>query len=109
MRINVDNFCHKLLHVHDIAPTEVLDHFLHGLQPSMRAQVLIACASIFACAAILAKHIAGAHGKAACNGPQLIDLGSVQGSSMGVTYYGVRQGNCTRTEQGHSGQRKQGG
>ena len=48
MRAYVDNFCCKLLHMHDTAPAEVLDHFLHGLHPSVHTQVLVADPSTFA-------------------------------------------------------------
>ena len=100
----IDNFCHKLLHVHDTAPVEVLDCFLHRLHPSVRAQVLVADPNTFAHTALLAKCVVGAHGKAARNGPQPMDLGAVQGSGIGVAYHGARQANGTRTGHGQGGQ-----
>ena len=69
MHAYVDNFCCKLLHVHDTAPAEVLDHSFYGLNPFVFAQVLVADPNTFAHAALLAERVAGAHGKAACNGP----------------------------------------
>ena len=38
----MDDFHRKLLHVHDAAPAEVLDHFVRGLSAPVRAQVLVA-------------------------------------------------------------------
>ena len=70
-------------------------------------QVLVANPSTFAYAALLAKHVAGAHGEVVCNGPHPMDLGAVQGGGMGVTYYGARQGNSTHTGQGQGGQIEQ--
>ena len=100
MHAYVDNFYRKLLHVHDTAPAEVLDCFLHGLHPSVRAQMLVADPSTFICAELIEEREAGAHGKAACNGPQPMDLGAVQGSGIGVAYHGARQANSTRTGHG---------
>ena len=51
-------------------------------------------------AALLAECIAGAHGEAASNGPQPMDLGTVQVSGMGVAYHGARQANGTHTVHG---------
>ena len=88
----------------DTAPAEVLDHFFHGLHPSVCMQVLVANPNIFMNAALLAEHMAVAHGKAAGNGPQPMDLGAVQGSSVGVAYHGARQANGTRTGHSQGGQ-----
>ena len=104
----VDKFYCKLFHVHHTASTDVLDYFLYGLQSSMHVQVLVSNPSTFTYAALLAERVAGAHGKAACNGPQPMDLGAVQCSGKGVTYHVARQGNSTRTGQGHSGHSEQG-
>ena len=90
--------------MHDIAPTEVLDCFLYGLHPSVYAQVLVADPNIFTWATLLAECVARAHGDAARNGPQPMDLGTVQGSGMGVAYHGARQANGTSTGHGHGGQ-----
>ena len=38
----MDDFRRKLLHVHNAAPAEVLDHFVRGFSAPMRAQVLVA-------------------------------------------------------------------
>ena len=103
----VDNFCHKLLYVHDTAPAEVLDCFLCGLNPSVSAQVLVADPNTFVCAALLAKYMSRAHGKAARNGPQPMDLGAVQGSGIGVAYHGARRANGTRTGHSQGGQNGQ--
>ena len=100
----VDNFSCKLIHMHDTAPAEVLDCFLHGLHPSVRTQVLVANPNTFMHAVLIAKRVAGAHGKAARNGSQPMDLGAVQGSSIGVAYHGARQANGTRTGHGQGGQ-----
>ena len=80
----LDNFHCKLLHMHNTMPAKVLDHFLYGLHLSVHMQVFIADPNTFVYAAFLAEHMRGAHGEATCNGPQLMDLGAVQGSSMGV-------------------------
>ena len=61
--------------MHDTAPPEVLDCFLHRLQPSVHIQVLVTNPSICVHAALLAGRVAGAHGKAACSGPKPMDLG----------------------------------
>ena len=100
----IDKFYCKRLYMHNSAPAEVLDCFLCGLQPSVCTQVLFANPSTFARAALLAEYIVGAHGEAAHNGPQPMDLGAVQGSSMGVTSHGARQGNGTHTGQGQGEQ-----
>ena len=100
----VDKFHCKLLHVHDTAPVEVLDCFLCGLHPSVQAQVLVADPSTFVHAALIAECVAGAHGEAACNGPQPMDLGAVQGSGIEVAYHGARQANGTCTGHGQGGQ-----
>ena len=42
VRRYVDDFRRKLLHVHNAAPAEVLDCFVHGLSEPVRAQVLVA-------------------------------------------------------------------
>ena len=107
MHAYVDNFCHKLLHVHNSAPSEVLYRFLHGLHPFVCAQVLFADPSIFLRAVLIADRVAGALGEAARNGPQPMDLGAVQGSSIGVAYHGARQANGTRTGHGQGGQNGQ--
>ena len=98
----------KLLYVCNTAPVEVLDCFLCGLHPSVCAQVLVAAPSTFACAALIVERVAGAHGKTACNCPQPMDLGAMQGNGIGVAYHGARQANGTRTGHGQgrqSGQR----
>ena len=61
----IDNFHCKLLYVHDTALAEVLDFFLHGLHPSVHAQVLVADPNTFSHAVLLAERMAGAHGEAA--------------------------------------------
>ena len=93
--------------MHDTAPAEVLDCFLHGLHPSVHAQVLVADLSTFAQAELIVDCVAGAHGEAARNGPQPMDLGAVQGSSIGVAYHEARQANDTCTGHGQGGQRGQ--
>ena len=86
--------------MHDTAPVEVLDCFLHRLHLSVYAQVLVANPNTFAYAALLVEHVAGAHSEVARNGPQLMDLGAVQGGGMGVAYHGASQANGTRTGHG---------
>ena len=71
--------------MHDSAAVEVLDHFLHGLQPFVCVQVLFANPSTLTHVALLTELVARAHGKATYNGPQPMDLGAVHGSGMGVT------------------------
>ena len=104
MHAYIENFHCKLLYVHDTASAEVLDCFFHGSSPAVRAKVLVADPNTFTHTALLAKRVAGAHGEAARNGPQTMDLGAVQGSSMGVAYHGARQANATRTGHGQGGQ-----
>ena len=103
MCVDVDNFDRKLLHMHNTAPAEVLDHFLCGLHPSVHAQVLVFGPNTFAHEVLLAERVAGAHGEAARNGPQPMDLHAVQGSGIGVAYHGARQANGTRTGHGQGG------
>ena len=69
-----DNFCCKLLHVHDTVPAEVLDYIFSRLKSSIHMQVLVADSSTFAYAALLAEGVAEAHGETAHNGPQSMDL-----------------------------------
>ena len=100
----VDNFFCKLLHMHNTAPVEVLNHFLRGLHSSMHAQVLVSGPNTFSHAALLAEHVAGAHGEAARNGSKPMDLGAMQGSNIGVAYHGAWQANDTRTGHSQGGQ-----
>ena len=46
--------------------------------------MLVADPNIFVHAALLAERVARAHGEAARNGPQPMDLGTVQGSGIGL-------------------------
>ena len=108
MHAYIDNFCQKPVHVYDTAPEEVLDCVFCELNPSVHAQVLVADPSTFSHAVLIAERVAGGHGEAARNGPQPMDLGAVQGSSIGVAYHGARQANGTYTGHGQgeqSGQR----
>ena len=65
VRAYIDRFHYTLLHVQDAAPAEVLDHFIRGLAPLVRAQVLVQDPVDFYRAAIVAERVAGAHGKPA--------------------------------------------
>ena len=104
MHAYVLNFHCKLLHVHNTAPTEVVDHILHELNPSVHAQVLVANPNTFEHAALLAEYLAGFHCKAPRNGPQPMDPGAMQSSGMGVAYHRARQANGTCTRHGQGGQ-----
>ena len=58
-------------------------------------------------AALLAEHVAGAHGEAAHDEPQPMDLGAMQNSGMGVAYHEAKQANGTCTGHGQGGQNGQ--
>ena len=104
MHAYIDNVHCKLLHVHDTAPAEVLDCFLHRLHPFVHAQVLVADPNTLVHAALLAERVAGAYSEAARNGPQPMDLGAMQGSGIGVAYHRSGQANGTCTGHGQGGQ-----
>ena len=69
--------------------------------------MLVGDPNTFARAVHLAERVSGAHGKAARNGPQPMDLGAVQGRSIGVAYHGARQANGTNTGHGQGEQSEQ--
>ena len=69
--------------MHDAAPAEVLDHFIKGLQASIRARVLVADPQTFERAALLVERVAGAHREVARSGPTPMDLGTVHGNANG--------------------------